>query len=120
MTQQYTGSKIVTAWPQQKDGQTGYAVKYTDGYTSWSPAATFEAAYLPLGNIEHLPPHQQRVLAERAELDSKVSKLSAFLDSERVNTLPDREAELLIEQLGHMRSYAAVLDQRIADFPVAP
>lgn len=49
MTQHYIGVKQVQAWPQEKDGQPGYAVKYPDGYISWSPKATFEAAYLPMG-----------------------------------------------------------------------
>ncbi|MBP6776239.1 MAG: hypothetical protein KA151_03190 [Piscinibacter sp.] len=50
MTQHYIGSKQIVAWPAEKDGQPGYSVKYPDGYTSWSPRATFEAAYLPQGN----------------------------------------------------------------------
>lgn len=45
MTKTYIGTKIITAWQQEKDGQEGYAVKYEDGYTSWSPKAVFEAAY---------------------------------------------------------------------------
>jgi hypothetical protein len=49
MTQHYIGIKQVTAWPEEKDGQPGYAVMYLDGYTSWSPKATFERFYLPMG-----------------------------------------------------------------------
>ena len=45
MTRDYYGTKRVTAWPQEKDGQPGYAVKYDDGYVSWSPQAVFDAAY---------------------------------------------------------------------------
>lgn len=48
--QYYIGVKQVFAWPQEKDGTPGYAVKYPDGYTSWSPKEVFEAAYLPQGN----------------------------------------------------------------------
>ena len=52
MTQQYIGLKVVTAWPEIKatgdSKQIGYAVKYEDGYISWSPKAVFEAAYAPL------------------------------------------------------------------------
>ena len=49
MTKTYIGVKMVTAWEQDvKDGQPGYAVKYSDGYTSWSPKIAFEAAYLSL------------------------------------------------------------------------
>ncbi|WP_369952294.1 Gp49 family protein [Ralstonia syzygii] len=49
MTQHYIGTKQITAWPEEKGGQLGYAVKYQDGYTSWCPKATFEAAYLAQG-----------------------------------------------------------------------
>lgn len=45
MTHEYIGTKIVTAWPEVSDNGDGYAVKYADGYTSWSPKETFEEAY---------------------------------------------------------------------------
>lgn len=49
---EYFGTKQVTAWEWPKDGkeggEAGYAVKYSDGYTSWSPKAIFEAAYQPM------------------------------------------------------------------------
>ncbi|MCZ4073557.1 DUF2829 domain-containing protein [Agrobacterium sp. LMR679] len=48
MTQDYYGTKRVQAWPQEKDGQSGYAVKYSDGYISWSPKDVFESAYKPV------------------------------------------------------------------------
>lgn len=50
MTQHYIGSKQIVAWEQEKDGQPGYAVKYPDGYTSWSPKDVFESAYLAQGH----------------------------------------------------------------------
>jgi hypothetical protein len=49
MSQYYVGVKIVFAWPEVRDGKEGYAVKYPDGYTSWSPKEVFEASYLPMG-----------------------------------------------------------------------
>lgn len=49
MTKCYIGTKQIWAWPQEKDGAPGYAVKYPDGYTSWSPKDVFEAAYLLQG-----------------------------------------------------------------------
>ena len=45
MTHRYIGTKEITAWEQEKDGQPGYAVKYADDYISWSPRDVFEAAY---------------------------------------------------------------------------
>ncbi|CAB4161043.1 Phage protein (N4 Gp49/phage Sf6 gene 66) family [uncultured Caudovirales phage] len=50
MTQYYIGSKQVLAWEQDRDGEPGYAVKYSDDYTSWSPKAVFEKAYLAQGH----------------------------------------------------------------------
>lgn len=49
MTAFAIGVKIVQYWEQDKDGNQGYAVKYEDGYTSWSPKDVFEKAYLPMG-----------------------------------------------------------------------
>ena len=50
MTKTYIGVKMVTAWPETKDEREGYAVKYPDGYTSWSPKEVFEAAYLEISD----------------------------------------------------------------------
>jgi hypothetical protein len=41
----YIGTKEIEAEPQEKDGREGYAVRYPDGYVSWSPKEAFEAAY---------------------------------------------------------------------------
>ena len=45
MTKKYIGTKIVTAFVQEKDGKPGYGVIYADGYTSWSPKDVFEESY---------------------------------------------------------------------------
>ena len=44
-TKTYIGTKIINALPSARDGQPGYTVFYPDGYISWSPKETFEAAY---------------------------------------------------------------------------
>ena len=44
----YIGVKIVKAERKEKKGVPGYAVKYPDGYVSWSPKETFEKAYREL------------------------------------------------------------------------
>ena len=49
MTHYYVGCKQVLAWEQEKDGKEGYAVKYPDGYISWSPKEVFEKAYILQG-----------------------------------------------------------------------
>jgi hypothetical protein len=41
----YIGVKMVEAWPEERDGKPGYAVRYPDGYLSWSPLAVFEKAF---------------------------------------------------------------------------
>lgn len=47
----YYGTKVVTAWPQDKQGAEddrpvhGYGVRYEDGYESWSPKEVFQQAY---------------------------------------------------------------------------
>lgn len=49
MTKDYYGTKRITAWSAENpDGRPGYAVKYEDGYISWSPKDVFEAAYQPI------------------------------------------------------------------------
>lgn len=49
----YVGTKVIEAWPhdREQDGKPGYAVRYRDGYTSWSPKEVFEAAYKPNGQM---------------------------------------------------------------------
>ncbi|WP_417070843.1 DUF2829 domain-containing protein [Niveibacterium terrae] len=55
MTKKYIGTKEILAWGQEKDGKPGYAVKYPDGYISWSPKDVFEAAYRKCeGTGQHL------------------------------------------------------------------
>lgn len=98
----------------------GYAVKYPDGYISWSPKDVFEAAYLPMGHIDHLPPHQQRVIGEKVQLDDKIEKLAAFSYTEQYKALSDEKRCLLCDQHAAMMQYADILGQRIAAFKVAP
>lgn len=112
MTQHYVGTKIVEAWSSEKDGADGYAVKYADGYTSWSPAAAFNEAYLPLGHIGNLPAHAQRIAAEHAQLNDRINKLEAFLLSDRFLSIPVIERADLEEQAKHMNAYFDVLKRR--------
>lgn len=116
MTHEYIGTKIVTAWPQEKDGQQGYGVKYSDGYISWSPAAAFEEAYTDIGHVAHLPPHQQRVIGEKAQLEEKLGKLSLFLGTPNFAQLEQAERQRLEQQVELMRGYASILGDRINAF----
>lgn len=53
----YVGTKVVEAWPEDRtihdtgEAQAGYAVKYDDGYKSWSPDTVFNKHYTPLTNM---------------------------------------------------------------------
>lgn len=58
-------------------------------------------------------PHQQRVIAEKQELDDKISKLSAFLNSDSASKVNFDEVQLLNKQLICMIDYSIVLGKRI-------
>lgn len=64
-----------------------------------------------------VPPHQQRVLNEKHELDERLSKLDAFiLDNPLFTKLPPDEQERLTRQSKAMAVYSGILDERIACF----
>lgn len=116
MTKEYIGIKQVTAWPETRDGKEGYAVKYADGYTSWSPKDVFEAAYIDIGHVSHLPPHQQRVIGERAIVDNWRTKLNAFFGTEFFKTVNGAEQGRLANQYAAMNVYSDILGERIKAF----
>lgn len=115
MTQEYIGTKIVTAWPQEKDGKPGYGVKYSDGYTSWSPKESFEESYIAIGHVSDKPAFVQRLIGERAQLEDKATKLVDFIMSKAFSDLQCEESkELLIEQSAVMEELVEILNKRIA------
>jgi ATP/maltotriose-dependent transcriptional regulator MalT len=61
-------------------------------------------------------PHQQRVVDEKADLDSKRDRLTEFLKGKIFQTLPSDEQERLTRQLGIMEQYSGVLAERIVHF----
>lgn len=62
-------------------------------------------------------PHQQRVVDEKAELDDKAKKLSAFIgESPIFPTLDPAEQERMKEQNDIMWQYSEILGKRIAAF----
>lgn len=82
MTKTYIGVKMVTAWPEERDGKPGYAVKYEDGYMSWSPEEAFERAYFPLAEGQNRKIAQADVDAFMgqivgAQLDEKTTLVTA-------------------------------------------
>lgn len=62
--------------------------------------------------IGHL--YQLRVIQEKAELDDKIQRLSAFFTSPSYASLAQREKELLQEQKVAMQRYSGVLRDRLA------
>ena len=61
-------------------------------------------------------PHQQRVITEQDELDTKLIALSKFFDTTLFFSLPDVEQSLLRKQYGYMQRYSSVLSERISNF----
>lgn len=64
-----------------------------------------------------MQPHQERVIEEKQVLDTKLAKLSKFLDSELSEGLPVEEWCSMKEQEFFMRGYSRVLGERIDRFP---
>lgn len=113
MTQDYIGTKQVQAWEQQKESADGYGVKYQDGYISWSPKDVFESAYLALGHVGDKPPHVQRMIGEKAQLDDRLAKLQKFIASPAFQEQSSKSRELLTTQAGAMAEYSELLQVRL-------
>lgn len=64
-----------------------------------------------------VPPHQQRVLDEKAARDGEISRLDAFINAGPIfATLPTDEQARLRRQLDVMRELSVILGERIAHF----
>lgn len=61
-------------------------------------------------------PHQERVIAEKSDLDEKIQKLGEFQAGERWSTVNPDEQERLSRQLGVMQQYSQILVELIAAF----
>lgn len=72
------------------------------------PAQTPEA--------DTMPPHQRRVINERAEVEDRLDKLTAFLTTPTFEALPVEEQDRLVRQSGVMVQLSDVLAERIAAF----
>lgn len=70
-----------------------------------------------MSNTTQLQPHQQRVVDEKTELDTKATALSKFIGESAIfPTLDAAEQELLKEQCELMWQYSEILGARIAAF----
>jgi hypothetical protein len=64
-----------------------------------------------------MEPHQQRVVAEKSELDKKLTALADFIVSNPVFAgLPEAERERLVRQKSCMAEYSKILGERIDAF----
>lgn len=64
-----------------------------------------------------MQPHQQRVVTEKEELDTKAKALSDFIGNSPIfGTLDSAEQERLKEQNDVMWQYSEILGARIAAF----
>lgn len=63
-----------------------------------------------------MKPFQQRVVTEKAELDSKLIALKKFLDTPLFEKLDENEKSRLMEQSAVMGEYSEILGARIAAF----
>jgi hypothetical protein len=67
-------------------------------------------------DVDKHPPHQQRVLIERAELEEKLGKLRSFFNSSTYAGLNPKEQDRLTAQEEIMDRYRAILVERIEAF----
>ena len=141
-TKTYEGTKRVHARPKNRGdyntyrgwevpadenpADDGYLVEYLDGgksnhaahagYISWSPKDVFERSYKDVPQSS-LPPHQQRVLDEKQDLDLRIARLDEFMRrNPTFTTLDAPERDRLEIQLDVMRDYSGILGERIANF----
>lgn len=65
---------------------------------------------------DQLQPHEQRVVAEHAELAERLGKLQVFTASDACKALGHRRESMLLRQQEVMTTYLGVLAERIDDF----
>lgn len=67
------------------------------------------------------PPYQQRVIAEKADLDIKISALAAFIENIKLFQNLDREEQACMHrQIAAMLEYSKVLGERITAWQLPP
>lgn len=105
------------------DFNEGYEVTYPDGYKSWCPKDVFEKNNVLIQGLcgkmllkpnEEVEPFVQRVINEYNEINVKYIKLSAFIDSDKMNELEKEEQDDLIIQANIMIAGISILNKRIS------
>lgn len=73
--------------------------------------------YTDYEGVNAMHPHQERVVAEKKELDEKLEKLSNFIfKGDLFGTLDNKEQDRLRRQYTFMHGYSDVLGERITAF----
>lgn len=88
----------------------------TDYLASNGVHIQINASQTSIGDVGHLPAHQQRIIAEQVELGDKLNKLTTFLDTDRFKGLDPAEQDRMHAQANAMERYFGVLNDRIAAF----
>ncbi|MEA3643336.1 MAG: hypothetical protein VBE63_25870, partial [Lamprobacter sp.] len=60
--------------------------------------------------------YQQRVIAEKEDLDGKIERLATFMTGETFEALPGAERSDMQLQIGAMQEYSDILANRIGRF----
>ena len=98
----------------------GYMVGYPDtGYTTWVPKVQFESTTMKLEGTAKLLPYQKRLIAERTQLDDRLSKLLDAMKRPAFAGIPIIERELLLSQSRAMTQYLLKLDKRMEYFVIS-
>ncbi|MDW2645940.1 hypothetical protein RYZ59_20495 [Citrobacter sp. HN-141] len=106
--------------PENENGKDeGYLVEQidfnsVDSHVTWVPKDAFERHHLAMGvNAEHTLPWKLRELAEKAQLDQRLSGLTIYLETEHFKSLSSAQRLLLNEQHRLMTEYSNVLQVRL-------
>ena len=101
----------------------GYEVTYLDGYKSWYPKDVFEKNNILIQGLcgkmllepnKEVESFVQRVIDEYNELNVKYIKLSAFIDSDKMNELDKEDQDDLVYQANVMIAGISILNKRIS------
>lgn len=96
-----------------------WALKTAQGTVStWAPSGSDSLAEdWVVVEESSIPPHQQRVIDEKNELEARLTKLSTFMSGNSIfDGLPSKEKEMLKAQHTSMSAYLSILNDRIANF----
>lgn len=115
-------TEVTVEWVAEEDPEAGgYLVVGPDGSMVYAEAGDFENEFKPAPLQVNeangaLQPHQQRVVAEAAELREKLGKLETFSQGDVFKELPQDEQNDLTAQQLVMGDYLKILDRRITRF----